>query len=89
MTQPDFRSNKHDPEGCEGCKPVVFDPVTGQPDVKLTQVVENVWSTQTNKAQRKAWHRVTCLNSRDAGDVKRAQKVVLLMQSALDRRAMH
>jgi hypothetical protein len=71
----DFRSDDHDPESCPGCRPIVIDPVSGHPHRKLTLVAEKSFLAATPE-QRKAWHRVTCLNSRDPTDLILAHKIV-------------
>jgi len=70
-----FRADDHSPEGCPGCRPVVFDPVSGLPHAKLTAIGEKVFDAATPD-QRKAWHRVTCLDSRDPIDITLAHKIV-------------
>lgn len=76
----DWQSEDHDPEGCQGCKPVVFEPATGKIDERLSGLAQKGWE-KTTPGQRKAWHRVTCLNSREVTDMVLAQGVVQLIQA--------
>lgn len=58
-------------EECSGCRPVVLDVKTLKalpPEHPIMQAVNSVWE-QTTRAEREAFHRVTCQNSRDASDV--------------------
>lgn len=58
-------------ENCKGCRPVIIDTRTGKafPDDSPQMVaVMELWS-KTSRAQRVAFHRVTCLNSRDMVDL--------------------
>lgn len=79
-----FRSDDHEPEGCAGCRPAVFNPETGSVDEPLTLIAEKIYDAATPETRR-AWHRVTCLNSRDLIDVNLAKSMVI----ALQRAAMH
>jgi hypothetical protein len=78
----DFRSPEHDPEGCAGCRPVVFDPNTRETNLALTALAGEVFDAAT-PAQRRAWHRVTCLNSRDRSDVALSMAIMEALQRRL------
>jgi hypothetical protein len=77
-----FRSDDHNPEGCPGCRPVVFDPQTGKVIDEVTVVAGKVFDAATPE-QRKAWHRVTCRNSRDPIDVTLAKAIVDALETRL------
>lgn len=79
-----FRSDDHSPEGCKECRPVVFDAETGEINTDATAKAGKAFDKGTS-LQRKAWHRVTCLNSRDRLDVGSAQELVRMMQKELDQ----
>jgi hypothetical protein len=69
-------------EDCPGCKPAAMDMKTGQvlpDDHPLAQQILRAWG-QTTLAQRKAWHKVTCLNSTDPLDLLLAQQFVSMIQ---------
>jgi hypothetical protein len=70
----DFRADDHNPEGCPGCRPVVFDQKTGKVEEAMTAIAGEVFDA-ASPDQRKAWHRVTCLNSRDLIDLMLAKKI--------------
>jgi hypothetical protein len=80
----DFQSDDHEVESCPGCRPVVFDPQTGKIVEHLSAIAGRVFDSATPE-QRKAWHRVTCLNSRDLIDVNLARLLVeRIHNSSLD-----
>lgn len=57
---------------CKGCKPAIIDAKTGKvepDDSPVMKVVMRVWAA-TTLAERKAFHNVCCLNSREQGDMK-------------------
>jgi len=65
-------------DNCRGCKPAFMDLKTGRvlPDDHPTMIkVMAIWET-TSRAQREAYHRVMCLNSRDPVDVIMVQALV-------------
>lgn len=65
----------HDPENCPGCRPVVFNPATFRalPSSHPAQrAADQAWRDAL-PAVRVAWHRVTCLNSRNPVDVAMAR----------------
>jgi hypothetical protein len=80
----DFRSDDHSAEGCSGCRPVVFDAETGAINADATAKAGKAFDKGT-PLQRKAWHRVTCLNSRDWLEVGLAQGLARMMQKELDQ----
>lgn len=56
---------------CEGCKPVVLDPMTMRPyapEHPFMLAAARAW-TETTYQERQAFHNVTCLNSRDSLDL--------------------
>lgn len=56
---------------CDGCLPVLIDARTGKPvppDDEAMKALMLVWSS-TTLAERQAFHRVTCLNSRADADL--------------------
>jgi hypothetical protein len=79
----DFQSPVHDPENCPGCRPVVFDPDTRKVDVRATLLACKAFDA-AKPSQRRAWHRVTCMNSQDFIDVNLAQQLVAEFQREMD-----
>lgn len=73
-------------DDCKGCKPVLIDLQTRKPmaeDTPEMQAVLKVWA-ETTLAERQAFHRMTCLNSRAPEDLavaamltERIQKILL------------
>jgi hypothetical protein len=58
-------------DNCPGCKPAFIDLETGQvlaDDHPTMLKIMAIWET-TSRAQRSAYHRVMCLNSRDPIDL--------------------
>ena len=58
-------------DDCQGCKPAIIDIQTGRilPDTHPVMVAINkVWA-ELDLATKQAFHRVTCLNSRDERDL--------------------
>lgn len=69
-------------DDCPGCRPAALDPMTMQvlpDDHPLMQRMLRAWA-KTTRAQRVAWHNVTCNNSRDPQDMKLAQKFIRAIQ---------
>lgn len=67
---------EHD-DDCPGCRPVMIDLQTGKvlPDhAPPMKHLLAVWSG-TSMAERQAFHRVTCLNSRDFTDLVQVDKI--------------
>lgn len=59
-------------DGCTGCEPAGIDTRTGEklpPEHPASVGMMVAWA-QTNRRTRKAWHAVTCLNSRRPGDLR-------------------
>jgi hypothetical protein len=75
-------SDDHNPEGCPGCRPVVFDPQTGKIAAGLTEAAGQAFDSVSPES-RKAWHRVTCLNSRDPIDLILAKKIIEALQRGI------
>jgi hypothetical protein len=56
---------------CPGCRPCLIDATTRQPvpdDTPIMQAVLRIWQ-KTTRLEREAFHRVTCLNSRQPTDL--------------------
>jgi hypothetical protein len=69
-------------EDCPGCKPAAMDPATGKvlpDDHPLMRRILRAWG-QTTRAQREAWHRCTCQNSRDSLDLQLCQQFISAIQ---------
>ena len=76
--------DKFDDE-CRGCKPAMMNIDTGkvEPDDSPSMtIVLQLWSA-TTLAERQAWHRVTCQNSRSIVDLQFAQDFTQRVQAAL------
>jgi hypothetical protein len=74
----------HD-DDCPGCKPALLNIDTGEPEPDnspIMQVVFGIWDTLT-LAERQAWHRVTCQNSREPADMRVAKSFAETIQKAL------
>lgn len=72
-------------EDCESCRPVAFDPFTMQllpPLHPMTLALARVWATFT-RADKEAFHRCTCLNSRAPHDLA----VIARMQQMIEKAA--
>lgn len=83
MTEP-WQTPAHDPENCPACRPVAFNPDTGEPlpaSHPIQRAADAAWRNAL-PAQRIAWHRVTCLNSRHPADRMLAQAIVDAMARA-------
>jgi hypothetical protein len=61
----------------------VFDPQTGKINTRLTSIAGKAFDAAT-PSQRKAWHRVTCMQSQDLIDVTLAKQIVAEMQREMD-----
>jgi hypothetical protein len=69
---------------CEGCKPAMLDVKTGQvlpDDAPSMKIVLQLWNALP-LAEKQAWHRVTCQNSRALLDVQRAEAFARRIQDA-------
>lgn len=75
---------KHDDE-CPGCRPVLLNHQTGVPlpeDSPQMQAVKSVWD-QTTIAERQAFHRFCCQNSRTEEDTKVVASISRSVELAL------
>lgn len=79
----DWRAPAHDAVNCRMCRPTVFDPSTGKVEPKLTMMAEEVWRA-SGPEEKRAWHRVTCLNSRAPVDMMLAQGIARRLQEKLE-----
>jgi len=69
---------------CDGCKPVLLDLTTGKllpDDNPAVRAMARIWD-QMSLAERQAFHRVTCLNSRAQADLLVIQSIQRQMQKA-------
>ena len=68
-------SKEHYEDDCEGCRPVLINPDTGQPlpeNHPISQIVNGVFE-KLSKQQKESFHKVCCLNSRDEQDLANVQ----------------
>ena len=75
---------KYEPE-CRGCLPVIIDLKTGEvhpDDHPFMRPIIELWNQQ-NEATRKAWHAVTCLNSKRPEDLRLVQPFVARVQAEI------
>lgn len=75
---------EHD-DDCKGCMPVLIDALTGKPLPESSlpmQAILCVWN-QTSLEDKQAFHRVTCLNSRDPKDLKAVETLNMLFGVAM------
>jgi len=71
-------------DDCQGCKPAVIDVQTGKPltpEHPIMAAVNRVWG-KTTLAEREAFHKFTCLNSRDPEVMKVVQSLSERIKSA-------
>jgi hypothetical protein len=76
---------------CPGCRPVVLDLQTKQalsPEHPIMLAIAEVWKTTTLK-EREAFHKFTCLNSRDPAVMTIVAGLNQRIQKALDGRMTH
>lgn len=73
-------------DNCAGCRPVILS-LDGKEirEPYVLAAIDLVWSL-TTLAERRAWHRFTCLNSRAAGDVEAARSITAGIQRAMEPR---
>lgn len=67
---------------CPGCRPVVIDPSTGcilPEDSAAMRIVNTIWD-RASEMDKRAWHAVTCLNSRAPLDLALSQAFVRQIQ---------
>lgn len=72
-------------DDCPGCRPCVVNLATGIPyaeDSDIGKAIGRVWSV-TTRAQKQAFHAVTCNSSRDHVDMMLAERVVHSIQKAI------
>jgi len=72
-------------DDCPGCRPAVCDPETmvQLPDEHpVMQAVLGVWKT-TTLAERQAFHRMTCNNSREPSDMSTVQTLMERITAAI------
>jgi hypothetical protein len=65
-------------DDCPGCRPVILDRETGRPlpdDHPAMVRIRVIWAG-TNFHQRKAFHDVMCLNSRNPADLALVKSIV-------------
>jgi hypothetical protein len=73
-------------ENCKGCQPAIIDIATGRPlpENSLEMIaVMRMWKTTTSRAEREAWHRVTCQNSRNVADLMIFQSLTRRIVAAM------
>jgi len=74
-------------EDCPGCLPCVIDPLTSQmlPDDHPIMIeLMKIWK-QTTREERKSYHAVMCLNSREPRHVKDVKDVMDRLSSAFSK----
>ncbi len=72
-------------EKCEGCQPVAIDIQTGLPmpaDDPRMQAMQAIFD-RLSLAERQAWHRFTCQNSRTPEDLRIIDRFYSRVQAAL------
>lgn len=77
---------KYEPE-CPGCLPVIIDVRTGKAhpdDHPFMKPVIELWNQQDEET-RKAWHAVTCLNSRRPEDLRLVEPFVVRVQAEMKK----
>lgn len=70
-------------DDCPGCRPAMLDVETGKvlpDDHPMMKKVLEIWQT-TTLAERQAFHRVMCQNSRAVSDIAVVGKIVNQLQS--------
>ncbi len=69
---------------CPGCRPAMVDVQTGlvfaDDSIEMT-IVNHLWS-ETTIEERRAWHHVTCQNSRSLVDVQIAKRFANRVEGA-------
>ncbi|HSX22866.1 MAG TPA: hypothetical protein VLE97_08855 [Gaiellaceae bacterium] len=70
---------------CPGCRPAMMNIKTRQlyADDSIEMITVNRLWAQTTVEERKAWHRVTCKNSRSLVDLSVAQAFADRIEAAL------
>lgn len=78
-------STKKFDDECSGCRPAMLDVKTRTmmpDDSPMMQVVLKLWN-QLTLAEKRAWHRFTCLGSRAIDDLAIAKKFSETVERAL------
>lgn len=70
-------------DNCKGCRPVIFDPDTGEKMEKWTAIANRVWDLESTFDERLAFHCVTCLNSRLPADLVLFKQLTRKIEDAL------
>ena len=71
-------------DDCPGCRPAIVDVETGKvmsPDDPVMRRMMEIWAN-TTLPQRRAYHRVMCLNSRDPLDLVVVQGIIGQLQES-------
>lgn len=79
-------SREHFDDECSGCRPAIVDAKTGKvmaADSPIMQRVDAVWGA-ASVMEKKAYHRITCLNSRAADDLTRVASLVNRIKRAVE-----
>jgi hypothetical protein len=78
-------SMKRFDDECPGCRPAMVNVDTGRlyPDDSVEMIAVNRLWAQTTSEERKAWHRVTCQNSRSLVDLSVAKAFADRIEAAL------
>jgi hypothetical protein len=74
-------------DDCPGCRPSLINLQTGKQmadDDPIMQTVNAVWK-QTSYAERQAFHRVCCQNSRRTTDLLACESISQKMQAAMKK----
>lgn len=73
-------------DNCPSCKPVINDLETGKPmgpATPIMQAVERVWK-ESSFEERKAFHSVTCRNSRKSEDIELFRSLAMRIKSVAE-----
>jgi hypothetical protein len=73
-------------DDCPGCRPAFIDlsgNATPSEQRKVQTMLDTVWASTTIH-ERRAWHAVTCLNSRDQLDLTLCHGLTQKFQRAMD-----
>jgi hypothetical protein len=71
-------------DNCEGCRPACINPETGEvlaEDDPVMIAINRVWESTTLE-ERKAFHDVCCLNSRNHADLAHVNQIVTRVKAA-------
>jgi hypothetical protein len=78
-------------DDCHECRPVILRPGTLKPepgDSPMMKIVNRVWE-ETGLPERKAFHSVTCLNSRTSEDLEHVRALSDRIAVALDQASLN